>query len=241
MSIKNIIEKNIKVAEVDILVLKKDIKNFHLNVLPPNGKVRISVPLDTTDDAVRSFAITKLSWIRKQRDNFQNQARQTPREYISWESHYLRGDRYILNVISSWWPVKIEIRNKKYIDFYVPADYTILQKARAMDRWYREHLKIAIPPLISKRETILWIKIESWGISKMKRLWWTADLENKKINFNFELVKKTPESLEYIVVHEMIHFLERTHNDVFVAYMDKHLPKRRLYRNELNEQILSYE
>lgn len=241
MNTKQSLENIIKVNDIEILVLKKKIKNFHLNVLPPNGKVRISVPLGTTDEAINTFAITRLPWIRKQIKNFKGQERQSERQYISWESHYFKGNRYLLNVIHHNSPAKIEIRNKKYLDFYVSPNHTITQKEKIVMDWYRDQLKKELPELIEKREKIVWIKVDSREVKRMKTVRWTSNIEKKKIWFNLELVKKPQECLEYIIVHEMVHFLERTHNDRFVAYMDKFMPKWRLYKDELNSQVLSHE
>lgn len=241
MSTKQSLENIIKVNDIEILVLKKKIKNFHLNVLPPNGKVRISVPLGTTDEAINTFAITRLPWIRKQIKNFKGQERQTERQYISGESHYFKGNRYLLNVIHHNSPAKIEIRNKKYLDFYVSPTHTITQKEKTMMNWYRKQLKEELPSLIDKRKKIVGVEVNDREVKRMKTVWGTSNAEDKRIRFNLELAKKPQECLEYIIVHEMVHFLERTHNDRFVAYMDKFMPKWRLYKSELNSQVLSHE
>lgn len=241
MSISKTTQSVIKVNDMDILVLKKNIKNFHLNVLPPDGKVRISVPTNTTDGAIRTFAITRLPWIRKQITAFKNQSRQTERQYVSGESHYFKGQRYLLNVIHHNAPAKIEVRNKKYLDFYVPKDHTITQKEKAIMNWYRQELKKEIPSLIDKRKKVVGVKINDWEVKRMKTVRWTSNIEDKRIRLNLELAKKPQECLEYIIVHEMVHFLERNHNDRFVAYMNKFMPKREMYKNELNSEILAHE
>ncbi len=241
MSTKQYLKNIIKVNDIEILVLKKKIKNFHLNVLPPNGKVRISVPLGTTDEAINTFAITRLPWIRKQIKNFKGQERQTERQYISGESHYFKGNRYLLNVVHHNSPAKIEIRNKKYLDFYVSPKHTVTQKEKVMMDWYRKQLKEELPSLIDKRKKVVGVEVNDREVKRMKTVWGTSNAEDKRIRFNLELAKKPQECLEYIIVHEMVHFLERTHNDRFVAYMDKFMPKWRLYKSELNSQVLSHE
>ena len=241
MSISKTTQSVIKVNDMDILVLKKNIKNFHLNVLPPDGKVRISVPTNTTDGAIRAFAITRLSWIRKQIGNFKGQERQTERQYISWESHYFKGNRYLLNVIHHNASAKIEIRNKKYLDFYVPANHTVTQKEKAMMNRYRQELKKEIPSLLDRWQKTIGVKVNDREVKRMKTVWWTSNREEKRIRLNLELVKKPVECLEYIIVHELVHFLERTHNDRFVAYMDKFMPKRKMYKDELNSGKLASE
>lgn len=171
MSISKTTESVIKVNDIDVLVLKKNIKNFHLNVLPPDGRVRISVPTSTTDGAIRTFAITRLPWIRKQIKAFHDQSRQTERQYVSGESHYFKGQRYLLNVIHHNAPAKIEVRNKKYLDFYVPKDHTITQKEKAVMNRYRQELKKEIPSLIDKRQKVVGVKINDWEVKRMKTVW----------------------------------------------------------------------
>ena len=241
MSISKPSESVIKVNDMNILVLKKNIKNFHLNVLPPDGRIRISVPTATSDWAIRTFAITRLPWIRKQIKAFLDQSRQTARQYISGESHYFKGQRYLLNVIHHNAPAKIEIRNKKYLDFYMPKDHTITQKEKAIMNWYRKELKSEIPSLIDKWQKIVWVQVNNRDVRRMKTVWGTSNIENKRIRLNLELAKKPEQCLEYIIVHEMVHFLERDHNSRFVAYMDKFMPKWKLYKNELNSEILAHE
>lgn len=241
MSISKSLESKIKVNDIEILVLKKNIKNFHLNVLPPDGRVRISVPTDTTDEAVKTFAITRLPWIRKQIKNFEGQERQTERQYISGESHYFKGNRYLLNLVHHNSPAKIEIRNKKYLDFYVSPTHTVTQKEKVMMDWYRKELKKEIPSLIDKRKKVVGVEVDDREVKRMKTVRWTSNVEDKRIRLNLELAKKPQECLEYIIVHEMVHFLERTHNDKFISYMNKFMPKRKLYKSELNSEILWHE
>lgn len=227
------------VGELVIEVVRKDIKNLHLAVYPPDGRVRIATPLKLDDEAVRLFAISRIAWIKKHQAQFDAQPRQSKREFVSGESHYFQGHRYLLNVIYHQGAPKIAIRNKTYIDLYVGEDRTEAQRKRVMMEWYRQHLKNDIPPLIAKWEEVMGVTVNDWGVKQMKTKWGTCNIEAGRIWLNLELAKKPNHCLEYIVVHEMLHLLERHHNERFVAYMNKFLPNWRFYKEELNRYPLS--
>lgn len=227
------------VGELVIEVVRKDIKNLHLAVYPPDGRVRIATPLKLDDEAVRLFAISRIAWIKKHQAQFDAQPRQSKREFVSGESHYFQGHRYLLNVIYHQGAPKIAIRNKTYIDLYVGEDRTEAQRKRVMMEWYRQHLKNDIPPLIAKWEKVMGVTVNDWGVKQMKTKWGTCNIEAGRIWLNLELAKKPNHCLEYIVVHEMLHLLERHHNERFVAYMNKFLPNWRFYKEELNRYPLS--
>jgi predicted metal-dependent hydrolase len=231
----------IVVNNILIDVVRKDIKNLHLSVYPPSGSVRIATPTQVDDEAVILFAISKMSWIKKNQAKYINQQRQPERKYVSGESHYFRGQRYLLNVINHTGHPKILIRNKKFIDLYVKADYTQEQRENVMTNWYRKNLKEQIPQLIVKWQKEIGIDDVQWEVKKMKTKWGTCNREAKRIWLNLELAKKPEHCLEYIIVHEMVHFLERNHTEKFVAYMDKFMPVWRNYKQELNRFILKHE
>lgn len=231
----------IVVNDITIDVVRKDIKNLHLAVYPPSGRVRIAAPLKVDDEAVRLFAISKLSWIKKNQAKYVNQERQSERKFISGESHYFNGQRYILNVISHSGYPKVVIRNKKYIDLYIKDGYTAVQRENVMTHWYRKNLKEQIPTLIEKWKKIIGITGVHWKVKKMKTKWGTCNREIKRIWLNLELAKKPERCLEYIIVHEMVHLLERNHTERFVGYMDKFMPLWRNYKQELNKSVLKHE
>lgn len=231
----------ITISDLVIEVDRKSIKNLHLSVNPPDGRVRIAAPLNIDDDAVRLFAISKLAWIRKQQRKFEGQARQSEREFVSGESHYFKGERYLLNVIYRKGNPKVEIRNKTHIDLYVRENSTRLQRQRVLTEWYRKQLKGKIPNLIIKWQEIIGVEVLDWGVKQMKTRWGTCNIEEKRIWLNLELAKKPDLCLEYILVHEMVHLLERKHNDCFVALMDQFMPNWRLHRDELNQFPLRHE
>ena len=230
----------IKVSSILVDVIKKDIKNIHLAVYPPSGRVRIAVPLKTSDESVRLFIISKISWIKKQKTKFENTERQSERNYVTRESHYFQGKRYLLNVIEHDGPAKVEIRNKKFIDIYVKKGSTISRRERLLTEWYRKQLKEQVPVLLKKWEKVVGVKTEDWGIKQMKTKWGTCNIRAKRIWLNLELIKKPEHFLEYIIVHELVHLLERNHNERFISYMDNFLPPWRSYKKQLNQFILPH-
>lgn len=233
--------RQITVSDITIDVVKKNIKNLHLAVYPPIGRVRIAAPLKVEDEAVRLFAISKLGWIKKHRKNFDNQKRETKREYVSGESHYFKGRRYLLNTIYQKGKPKVEIHNKTHIFLYVRENSTLEQREKVMTEWYREQLKNDIPDLIEEWQKKIGVRLNEWQVKRMLTKWGTCNIETRRIWINLELAKKPIHCLEYIIVHELVHFIERHHNNRYLALMDKFLPNWRFSQSELNQLILSYE
>ncbi|HIH70013.1 M48 family metallopeptidase [Methermicoccus shengliensis] len=230
-------EKLIRVKDIDAIVYKKCIKNFHLSVLPPDGKVRVSVPENVSDETVKLFVIKKYHWIKKHIKSFQEHERQTKREYVSGESHYFKGKRYILRIESAKRP-KIEIKSKRYIYFYVPPHYTIHQRENYYEKWLRKELKKELEILVPKWEKIIGVKVNEIRIKKMKTKWGSCNPDAKRLWINLELIKKPTKYLEYVIVHELIHLSEKKHNRRFKELMSKYLPEWETYRRQLNEFIL---
>lgn len=230
----------IKLGEIVVHVVKKDIKNLHLSVYPPTGSVRISAPLRTKLDAIRIFVISKLDWIKRQRNKQLDQERESPREYLDRESHYLWGKRYLLKVIEEDSFPKVELKHRQ-IYLRVCGGASEEKKRSIIEDWYRVQLKKVVPSFISKWELLMGVKVERFFIQKMKTKWGSCNPRSKNIRLNSELAKKPQEYLEYIIVHEMTHLLEPTHNHRFTALIDQFLPKWSFYREELNRSQLSYE
>jgi len=226
-------KQQIEIGEIKIDVYYKEIKNIHLSVHPPAGRVRIASPLKFPLDTLRVFAISKLSWIRKQQLKIRSQEREALREYLTRETHYYLGKRYLLNIIVIRTKPKVLLKHST-IDLFVKEKSTILQRKTLLEKWYRERLKELIPGYIKSWEKILGVKVNEFGIKKMRTRWGTCNTRSGRIWINLELAKKPSECLEYIIVHEMIHLLERTHNKKFVALMNRHLPKWKDYKKELN-------
>jgi predicted metal-dependent hydrolase len=230
----NISPEILQIANVQIDVVRKNIKNMHLAVYPPHGRIRLAVPENTDEEILRLFAISKLGWIKKHVKNFKEQARETKRDYVSGESHFFQGKRYILEVHEDKGYSKVSVNGTKKINFKVPTGATTEDKSRIMKEWYRKQLKIQIPPLIQKWEKVVGVQVNDWGVKQMKTKWGACNIEAKRIWLNLELAKKPPICLEYILVHELVHLHEKNHNERFIALMNQFMPKWRLHRNELN-------
>jgi predicted metal-dependent hydrolase len=231
----------IKVSGLSVEIVRKSIKNLHLGVYPPNGRVRVAAPLTVSDDAIRLAVIGKLGWIRRQREKFEAQPRQSKREMVSGESHYFQGRRYRIRVVYHDGPATVVLRNKTTMEIKVRPGTSVEQRLRLIERWYREQLKALIPGLLEKWQPLLGVEAADWGVKKMKTKWGSCSIEAGRIWLNLELAKKPPQCLEYVLVHEMVHLMERHHNDRFTALMDRHLPHWRTYREELNRAPLAHE
>jgi predicted metal-dependent hydrolase len=232
--------KQIALGEITVDVLQKDIKNIHLSVYPPNGKVRISAPLGLSVDTIRVFAISKLGWIKQQQRKLRSQERETPREYLERESHYVWGKRYLLHVVEVNEPPGVELMPSRMLLRVRPG--TAQENVEAIvDAWYRKQIKESALPLIAKWEPLLGVKVQKLFVQQMKTKWGSCNPPSASIRLNTDLAKKPRECLEYIVVHEMVHLLEPTHNKHFVALMDRYMPKWQFYRQSLNRLPVRHE
>ena len=229
----------LQLGQLKVEVELKDIKNIHLSVYPPKGRVHISAPSRMNMDTIRIYAISKLSWIKKQQEKIQSQEREAPREYITKESHYFFGKRYLLKVIEL---DTVPIVNVKHttLELYVRPGSSIEKRKQILESWYREQLRIESMKLIIEWEQKMNLKVDQLGIKKMKTKWGTCNEKAKRIWLNFELVKKPLECIEYIIVHEMVHLLERNHNDKFISYMNHYLPTWRQLKKDLNKLPVSH-
>jgi predicted metal-dependent hydrolase len=233
--------QTITVNDIEVQIVRKEIKNLHLGVYPPDGRVRVAAPHHVSDDNVRLAVISKLSWIKKQQASFRVQPRQSQREMVSGESHYLWGRRYLLQVVERNGRHELLIKSNKQLILYVQPHTTRANRELVLNEWYRAALKEQLPQLIAKWEPVIGEQVVDWGIKRMKTKWGSCNIEARRIWLNLELAKKPRECLEYILVHEMVHLLERQHNDPFRAHMDKFMPQWRMYRDVLNQSPLSHE
>ena len=237
----NIERSRITVSGLPVEIVRKAIKNLHLGVYPPNGRVRVAAPVRVRDEAVRLAVISRLGWIKRQRRRFHAQERQSLREYVSRESHYFFGRRYLLNVIEQDGPSQVSRRGNKILELQVPKGTSRHRREQILLSWYRKNLKALILPLIEKWEAKIGMKVESWGVRRMKTKWGSCNSADRRIWLNLELAKKPVRCLEYILVHEMAHLIERKHNDRYIALMDQFLPSWRARRDELNYAPLAHE
>jgi predicted metal-dependent hydrolase len=233
--------RRITVSGIAVDVVRKNIKNLHLGVYPPHGRVRVAAPLVVSDEAVRLAVIDKLAWIKRQKARFAEQPRQSPREMVNGESHYFLGRRFRLRVHEHKGRATVALRGITSLDLLVRSGTTREQREAALLRWYREQLRTLIPPLLNKWQTRLRVQVAAWGIKKMKTRWGSCNPVSRRVSLNLELAKKPPQCLEYVVVHELVHMLERRHNDRFKALMDEYLPRWRHYRKLLNTTPLGHE
>lgn len=230
----------IQLGDVAVDVLLKNVKNIHLSVYPPSGRVRITAPTRTKLDTLRVYAISRLAWIRQQQRKIREQDRETPRVYLDRESHYLWGKRYLLTVLEQDEPAGVSLKHKRMILSVRPgADQAV--KADVLALWYRRHIREAVPSLISKWEATLGVRVKGYFVQHMKTKWGSCNHIARTIRLNTELAKKPKECLEYIVLHEMVHFLEPTHNARFIALMDQFMPRWQYYRQKLNRLPVRHE
>jgi len=223
----------IKLGDIPVDVVLKAIKNVHLSVHPPTGRVRIAAPKRMSIDTSRVFAISKLDWIKQQQTKLREQERETPREYVDRESHYVWGKRYLLTVSESDEPPSVELKHSRMVLRMRPGTDERRRQA-LMEAWYREQIKQAVPLLLARWQPLMGVRVERFFVQRMKTKWGSCNHKARTIRLNTELAKKPAECLEYIVVHELVHLLEPTHNARFVALMDRFMPKWQFHRQVLN-------
>ena len=222
-------------------VVRKDIRNLHVGVYPPNGRVRVAAPLHLDDDAVRLAVISRLGWLRRQQATYEQQARQSQREFVSGESHYFAGRRYRLDVIEDSGRPLVHLQNNRKMVLRVRPDTDRETRKAILQRWYRGQLRDRLPALIAKWEPELGVHVGEVRIRKMKTRWGSCNRDAQRVWLNPELVKKPSVCLEYVLVHEMVHLIEPSHNERFWDLMNRHLPLWRLHRDELNRAPLAHE
>lgn len=232
--------EEITINNIKIDLVRKKIKNIHLAVYPPTGRVRLAAPLATNDDTIRLFVISKLGWIKRNQRKIEGQERIPPRKYKQRESHYFLGRRYLLNLVENNEPPKVVLRNKTFIDLYVKPNTSAKKRNEIMTEWYRVQLKTQIIPLLQKWEKIIGVTVQDWQVKQMKTKWGACNIEKGRIWINLELAKKPEKCLEYIIVHELIHLFERNHNQRFYFLMSKFLPNWKQLRTELNKLPVSH-
>lgn len=228
----------LKLGDVVVGVTLKDIKNIHLSVYPPTGHVKVAAPSRMRLDVIRAYVISKLAWIRKQQRKFKNQEREAPRDYVSRESHYFLGKRYLLKVVEVDGPPKIMLKHRTIVMQIRPG--TSREKRKSiMDKWYRNQLKEVVAPLINKWERRMKVRVKGFGIRRMRTKWGSCNTQSRRILLNLELAKKASELVEYVIVHELAHIVERRHNDRYVALLNMMFPHWNRLRHELNRLPIS--
>ncbi len=229
--------KTITVSDISAQVEWKDIKNIHLTIYPPDARIHVSAPFMMTEESVRLFLITKMSWIKQRVLQIVGQNRQTPRKYVSGENHYYKGRRYRLRVVYSY-PPRVEIQGNEYIVLHTRPQTSEERRAEILKEWYRNELKDILPSLITKWEGILEVKVNRWQVKQMKTRWGSCNHKTHNVIFNLELIKKPFHCIEYIVVHELLHFKVRLHDEQYTNLLDRYLPNWRQIKDELNDFVV---
>ena len=230
----------IEVGGTPVEVVRKDIKNLHVGVYPPAGRVRVAAPLRLDDDALRMAVISRLGWIRRKQAEFEQQDRQSQRELVTGESHYFGGRRYRLDVIENNGRPHVHLINNTRMALHVRPGADRATREAVLHQWYRSQLRDLLPSLLEKWEPQVGVRVAEVRIKKMKTRWGTCSRDARRIWLNLELVKKPVSCLEFIVVHEMVHLIERGHNEQFRDLMDRLMPQWRAYRDQLNRAPLAH-
>lgn len=229
------------IADMDVEISRKDIKNIHLSVLPPNGKVRLSIPQQTSDQKIRLAIVNKLAWIKQQKTDFAEQARQSKREMVNGECHYLWGKKYRLCLIEAQGKFYVNAKGTGNLELHVADDTTMENKLKLLNAFYRQQMQAYLAKLLPQWQRKLGVEANALNLKKMKTKWGSCNAQAKRLWLNLELAKKPPECMEYILVHELVHLLERNHNDRFRSLMDEYMPNWRERRDLLNSLPLAYE
>jgi predicted metal-dependent hydrolase len=232
--------KRIVLGEVQIETVYKAVKNVHLTVHPPNGRVTLVAPIGTRPEVARAYAISKLGWIRQQKAGLKAQARETPRQHVTRETHYLWGRRYLMRVVELDAKPHVKL-DHKHITLQVRPGSSAEKRAEVMHEWHKSLLHEVVPKLVERWAARLGVQVSGYFLQRMKTQWGSCNPRLGNIRLNTELVKKPKDLLEYVVVHELAHLLEPTHSDRFVALLDQHFPGWREARAELNALPLGHD
>lgn len=230
----------IQLGDIHVDVIRRDIKNVHLSVHPPTGRVRVAAPRRMNLNSVRVFTLAKLPWIKRQQKKLREQERESPREFIDRESHFLWGRRYLLKVVEAVRAPSVELSHSKLV-LSVRPDTKPARREEVIEEWLRAQIREAVPPLVKKWERAMGVEVRNIFIQRMKTKWGSCNHRAGSIRLNTDLARKPRECLEYIIVHEMAHLVEPTHNDRFVALMNRLMPKWRSHRDLLNSLPVRHE
>jgi predicted metal-dependent hydrolase len=225
--------RQLRLGTTVIDVTFKDIRNVHLSVHPPTGRVSISAPVGMGMDTLRVFAIAKLPWIKQQQSRIRLQEREPVREFLDRESHFVWGRRYLLKMETSDGAPSVQLRHRTLLLRARPGSDRDRKEA-ILDAWYRRLLREAAEPLISRWQRTMRVEVDRVYVQRMKTKWGSCNPGSRSIRLNSELAKKPPECLEYIVVHELLHMIEPNHGDRFVSLMNRFMPHWQSHRDELN-------
>jgi predicted metal-dependent hydrolase len=233
-------QETIELGDVVVTLTRKDVKHVHLTVHPPTGRVTLVAPHTTRTEVARAYAITKLGWIREQQLKLNAQAREAPRQFVERESHYLWGRRYLLSITEADEKPKVLLSHRR-MTLQIRPGSPAQKRAEQVHEWHKTQLHAVVPGLISKWEPKLGVRVADYFLQRMKTKWGSCNPHKHHIRLNTELVKKPKDLLEYVVAHEMVHLIEPSHNERFIAMLDRHWPQWRESRAELNSLPLGSE
>lgn len=225
--------KQLRICDVSIDLIRKDIKNMRLVVYPFTGRVRVSAPFRVSDAMVHSFIDSKISWIKNSQKKAKEQQKERKKLFVDGEEHYFFGQKYLLDLVEKKAAPEVLLKNRAHISLYIRPNSTPEKKQSIINEWYRSELKLVIPSIIEKYENKLNVKTNEWHIKRMKTRWGSCNIKAKRIWVNLELAKKPIICLEYVILHELIHLIERYHNDNFKTHLKKHMPQWRFLEKEL--------
>jgi predicted metal-dependent hydrolase len=226
-------QTEVEIGDISVQVVRKNIRNLHLSVHPPMGAVRIAAPDWMEMEAIRLFAIAKLGWIKCKQKQLREQEREPPREYIERESHYVWGRRYLLHVVEKEAAPSVELKHRQ-LQLQVRPGATAARREAILEDWYRDRIRNALPALLAEWEPVIGCTVANFYVQRMKTRWGSCNTAAGNIRLNTELARKPPECLEYVVVHELVHLREPTHNDRFARLMNQLMPHWRDRHDMLN-------
>lgn len=232
--------ESIQIGDIAIAVQRKPIKHVHLKVCPPDGRVRISAPQHVDLDTLRHLAIAKLPWIQRHQRRLAERSQRLPQQYISGETVFLRGQPYPLQIIPTDTKPQVVLTDRDRVCLCVPAHYDRDQRLAVLRDWYRQHLKADIPAIVERWEPTMGVRVREWRIKRMKTRWGTCNVRAGRIWLNLALAEMPLPCLEYVIVHEMTHLLERSHGERFKRLMDGFLPDWRQRKADLNRHPLTF-
>jgi predicted metal-dependent hydrolase len=230
-----------EIAGESVQVIHKRIKNLHIGVYPPNGHVRVAAPVGMSMDAIEVAVLTRLGWIKRQKRRFEAQPRETERRYVSGETHYIFGRPYRLQVVKGASRLRLEVSTSDRLLLHVPEGSPTEARAQVFERWYRHALRERAAPRVSATATRLRVSEPLWGIRRMKTKWGSCNPVGRRIWLSIDLAKKPLHALDYVILHEMTHFISPRHDEAFISTLDSFMPRWRQVRVELNALPLSHE
>lgn len=228
----------VQIGDLQVEVVRKNIRSLRLTVYAPDGRIRVAVPTRTSDQAIQNFVAARRTWINKHQEKFKSQRPAIDLLYVSGETHYYQGVGYLLQLNAFDGVPHVVCREPQILDLYVREGSTLQQREKVLLAWYRRQLKAQLPEMVAQWQKVVGVQVNEWGVKQMKTRWGTCNIRAKRIWLNLELIKRPTSCLEYVVVHELVHLHERLHNARFWGLMDRFMPEWRTHREQLKKTLL---